>query len=309
MRRLAIAPCILVLLPYFSGFGAEPIGVVFSGERVELEGNLVSGGATLFEGNLVSSLGAGAELRLRSGARVVLETESKVRVYAKRLVLERGAGEVEIGPEFQVEARGLRLSAESGPAMARLALTGASKLQAAVDSGLVRVASPGGFLVARMRPGMSLEFEPQQTAPGVEPPFEMTGCLERRNGRFILSDPVSGVVEEVRGEGLEREAGNAVEVTARLVAGAKPTVEGASEVIQILRLRRVSRGCPAVTAPQPGGPGKPGAPAPTTAPLPETAGMSAGKKAVIAGVVVGGAGAGAAVILLKKKEEKGTISP
>jgi hypothetical protein len=88
--------------------------------------------------------------------------------------------------------------------------------------------------------------------------------------------------------------GNTIEVTATVIPGAKP-MEGSMEVIQITRLRRVSRGCAAAAPPPPSVP-KPG--------------MSGARKAVIAGVIVGGAGAGAAVYLTTRKSaNKGTISP
>ncbi|MGQ9633336.1 MAG: hypothetical protein ACUVXB_03740 [Bryobacteraceae bacterium] len=96
------------------------------------------------------------------------------------------------------------------------------------------------------------------------------------------------------------EGGNVVEITARLMPGVNP-IEGAMEVIQVSRLRRVSRGRPVAAPPAPAAPG------PTPAP---PAGMSGAKKAVIAGVIVGGAGAGAAVFLLHKKEKQpGTVNP
>jgi len=202
-----------------------------------------------------------------------------------------------------------RVVGGGGGGAGRVAIVGGGSVRGVGASGGVRVTAPAGVTVARMRRGMALEFEAQQK-PAVEPPFEITGCLERRPGGYVLADPVTGVVEEVRGERLDQEVGNVVEITARLLPGVKP-IEGAMEVIQVLRLRRVSRGCP-ITAPSPAPQAKPGAaPAPAPTPLPAPpAGMSGAKKAVIAGVVVGGAGAGAAVFLLQKKEkQQGTISP
>jgi len=130
----------------------------------------------------------------------------------------------------------------------------------------------------------------------------MTGCVERRDGRFVLRDPLTGVVEEIRGTGLAREVGRMVEVTAVALEGEKP-VEGAQEVVFVRRLRRVAGSCPApeeaAAAPQ-----KPAAAPPARQP-----GMSAGAKAAIAGVIIGGAGAGAAVYWkVKQNEQKGAIS-
>jgi hypothetical protein len=200
--------------------------------------------------------------------------------------------EVAGGDAYRIEAHGLRLVPEGKDAAARVLISGQRKVQAAVLSGALRVTAADGTVVALMRPGTALEFAPQQVT-GADATFEMRGCLERRQDRFVLRDVVSGVMEEVRGKGLEGEVGRLVEVTAKTVPGVTP-IEGAQEVIEISRIRRVAANC---IAPSPAG----------TAP---PQGMSGAKKAVIAGVVVGGAGAGAAVYLLSRKSnDPGTISP
>jgi len=116
----------------------------------------------------------------------------------------------------------------------------------------MRLASVDGTVVALVRPGAPLELAPLQVADE-QPPFEMSGCLERRQGRFVMRDLISGVVEEVRGNRLELEVGNTVQVTAKVVPGATP-MEGAREVVEISRLRRISTGCASAA---------PGAEAPT----------------------------------------------
>jgi hypothetical protein len=105
----------------------------------------------------------------------------------------------------------------------------------------MRLATADGSVVALLRPGSPLEFAPLQVTDA-QPPFEMSGCLERRQGRFVMRDLISGVVEEVRGNRLELEVGNTVQVTAKVVPGATP-MEGATEVVEISRLRRISTGC------------------------------------------------------------------
>lgn len=306
MHRSALALCLLIALCCLI-LASDPVGVLQGIGVFQVNGNPVVGNATLLDGSLVESSDSGGELRLTSGVRLWLYTNSAGRVYARRFVLERGAGQWESSEGSILEAGGLRLLAEGGRAAGRVALVNAGRVQAVADTGVLRVTNAAGVTVARMRAGMALEFELQQK-PAVEPPFDITGCVERRTGGYVLTDPVTGVVEELRGERLEQEVGNVVEITARLMSGVKP-IEGAMEVIQVLRLRRVSRGCPVAAPPAPATPGAPQPTAPAPAPAP-SAGMSGAKKAVIAGVVVGGAGAGAAVFLLQKKEKQpGTVSP
>ena len=288
MYRLAVALCALLFVLAGPSLAAA-IGVALADGSFHIDNHPVVGNATLFEGNRLETDAATPELRLYSGARMRLAANSRGALFEDRLVLEKGMSEVEGGNAYRIEAHGLRLSPEGKDAAARVAISGERKVQAAVLSGSLRVTTADGTLVALMRPGTALEFAPQQVS-GVQAPFEMSGCLERRQDRFVLRDVVSGVVEELRGSRLALEAGNMVQVTARVVPGAAP-IEGAQEVIEISRIRRISTGCAAAAAAAP------------------NQGMSGAKKAVIAGVVVGGAGAGAAVYLVSQKNsDQGTIS-
>jgi hypothetical protein len=289
MYRLAVALCVLLFVLAGPSPGAA-IGVAVADGSFRIDSVPVVGNATLFEGNRLETDAATSELRLYGGARVRLAANSRGALFQDRLVLEKGMSEVEGGNAYRIEARGLRLWPEGKNAAARVFVGGERKVQAAVLSGALRVTTADGTVVALMRSGTALEFVPQQAA-NAQAVFEMSGCLERRQDRFVLRDVVSAVMEELRGSRLELEVGNTVQVTARVVPGAAP-IEGAQEVIEVSRIRRISAGCAAA------------------APTAPAQGMSGAKKAVIAGVVVGGAGAGAAVYLVSKKNNNpATISP
>jgi hypothetical protein len=288
MYRLVVALCALLLV--FAGPSlAAAIGVAIADGSFRIDSHPVVGNATLFEGNRLETDAATPELRLYGGARMRLAANSRGALFEDRLVLEKGMSEVEGGNSYRIEAHGLRLLPEGKDAAARVVISGERKVQAAVLSGFLRVTTADGTVVALMRSGTALEFAPQQVS-GVQAPFEMSGCLERRQDRFVLRDVISGVVEELRGSRLALEVGNMVQVTARVVPGVAP-IEGAQEVIEISRIRRISTGCAAAAL------------------ATQNPGMSGAKKAVIAGVVVGGAGAGAAVYLVSQKNaDTGTIS-
>ncbi len=81
-----------------------------------------------------------------------------------------------------------------------------------------------------------------QEVTGAQATFDMSGCLMSLNGRLLLREPVSGVLEEVRGGGVGREVGNSVEITGSIVPDAKPA-EGAREVVQVIRVRRLGGNC------------------------------------------------------------------
>ncbi len=321
MYRLTIALCVFLSVSSLPS-SAAAIGVVKSTGAVKLDDHMAAANATIFDGSRLETGATSGELDLAGGVRLRLAAASRGRVYADRLVLEEGIGELERGAGYRLEALGLRVISSSPGSAVRVALVGQGKLQALALAGAPQVTTADGTVVAVLRPGVGLEFQPQEST-GAQVPFEMTGCLERREGRFVLRDPLTGVVEEVRGQRLDGEVGRMLEVTATVIPGAKP-VAGALEVIQIRRMRRVGGSCAvagetAQTAPEAATPAKAAetaaARAPAARPSTPAAGPAAGGgkggsgKAVIGGVIVGGAAAGAVVYWqTQKKDETGTIS-
>jgi hypothetical protein len=309
--------CFLPIVALAAGWrlgAAEPLGVAVAGGTFWVDERPVASHATVHGGNWIRAADSALELRLFAGARLRLAAGSRAQVHAERLVLEQGAGQILPGPQYTFEARGLRVQADAG-ARGTIALLGERAVEVAAEEGALRVMRDPRPLVAVVRAGMALRFEVQAPA-GAQLPFEMTGCLERRDNRYVMRDLVTGILIEVRGRGLDREVGNVVEVTAVSLPGAQPA-PGAQEVVQIRRLSRQRRGCPPAPGVAPAPPKPEAPPTPPAQPVPEAKptppapaprrGMSGAAKAVIAGVVIGGAGAGAAVFLIQRKKE--TISP
>ncbi len=293
---------------------ADALGVAVAGGTFWVDERPVATHATVHDGSRIQAEDSALELRLFGGARLRLAAQSRAQVHAERLVLEHGASQILPGSQYALETRGLRVQADAG-ARGTITLHGERAVEVAAEEGALHVMRDPRPLVAVVRAGMALRFEVQAPA-GAQLPFEMTGCLERRDNRYVIRDLVTGILIEVRGRGLEREVGNVVEVTAVSLPGVQP-VPGAQEVIQIRGLSRQRRGCP----PAPGiapAPAKPEAPpTPPPQPVPEAKpappvpaqrrGMSGAAKAVIAGVIIGGAGAGATIFLTQREKE--TISP
>jgi len=305
----ALVTLILVLVLSYPLQSASAIGMAVADGGFQIDGSPVSGNTTIFEGSVLETGNVASELQLEAGQRLVLASGSRGQIFRDHMVLEKGVSEVTGGSEYRVEARGLRVAPQVSGAAARVMVEGERRLRVAALSGTFRVMTVTGRTVALLEPGMALVFEPQ--APGQLPEFTMTGCMERRGSQYVIRDLVAGVLEEVRGSGLDRYVGDVVEVTGRDLPNVKP-VTGADEVIQIISIRRVSGGCPAPPAPAKLPAAVPAAPpaAPpegAAAPAPSAGGMSGAAKAVIAGVVIGGAGAGAAIYLTQKKDS-GTIS-
>jgi hypothetical protein len=68
----------------------------------------------------------------------------------------------------------------------------------------------------------------------------VTGCLENRDGKVVITDQTTNVAMEVRGVGIEKEVGNHVEITGVSDAGS-PTVKGASQIVNVGAFRRVGK--------------------------------------------------------------------
>ena len=292
MRRLTVQAFLSVVLTETLAFGlasGPAIGLATATGSFRLDNSQVFGNATLFEGASVQTDEASSRLQLNNGARIELAPESRARVFVDRVMLDQGLGELTSSSGYRVEARTLRISAASA-ATARILIDGPNTVMVAAENGPVHVYNKIGLLVANLSAGTSLSFEPQA---GQEESFKMAGCLLKKEKKFILVDQTSNQVVELRGDNLEANWGNRIEIAGTAFRAATP-VAGATQVIQVTTVKAVGTGgCLAVAGTIPG------------AELPSQkargpAGAEASKHtgAIIAGVVVGaGAAVGAAVAL------------
>lgn len=234
-----------------------------------------------------------SQLRLTNGVEMRLASDSRGTVFRDRLILERGAGQIESADRFLIEAKGLHILAEGPAAAGRVAVTDDQMVQVAALRGHFRVLTADGITVAAMAAGKALAFDAAQA--GASAPWSMAGCLFERNGRYLLRDETTAVTVEVRGAGLATSVGNQVAITGVVVPGVQPA-DGAAQMIQVSTVRQTGEACSSL----------PGAARPAK---PEAKGGASGKrKAVIAGVIVAAAGAGAGIGLTRPAEEPPTIS-
>jgi hypothetical protein len=280
-----------------AGLAASPaIGVATAKGSFRVDNATVTGNATLFEGTLVETGRAGSMLQLADGVRMRLGSASRGQVYRKRLLLEKGEGQFENAGQFRVEAEKLQILPGSADAKAHVALKGDDRVQVAALAGNLRVTNADGLLLASLEAGTALEFEPQ--AAGAAPPFTVTGCLQKQEGRYLLKADTAGVTFELTGSALEGSLGQRVEVTGTGAPGAQP----GTTVIRVVRVKRIAGNC--VSAPsrkdQPADSGR-------AAGQGSSSGLSGTAKAVIAGVAIAAAGAGTTMALIDE-EPKATIS-
>ena len=227
------------------GMAAAPaIGTVIAGGAFRLDHADVNGNATLFEGSLLETAAAASTVSLASGARLSLEAASRGKLFGDRLVLEKGEARLDNGTGFHLEARGLRVQPERGATTGRVALEGARRVRVAALTGSFRILNAQGQLIANLPAGAALAFEPQQTSSAAT---RVTGVVESRNGRYLMTDEVTNVTVEVVGPNVAAEAGKRVEITGSLDTGATPAT-GASQVVRVSQVRRLPSNGPATAA-------------------------------------------------------------
>jgi len=276
------------------------IGVISSAGDFLLDGRRVRGTATLLPGVRVQALGAPSRLVWKSGTELELSPGSAVIAHADRAVVQAGLARLRLVEGFSVEAAGFQVRGSGKEAAGELAVVSKPVLQVAALSGAFRVFDSRGLLLAEVIPGAALQLEAQQ--PGLQLPSVVSGCLMRKQGRFVLYDEVTRLVVELRGTGLEKEWGNRVQVVGTTDAAATSPV--GAQVIDVSSVTRLSvGGCGALAqslgAEVPAGVAaapKPAQPAPQP-----RQGMSAGAKVAIVAAVAGGAGAGAFLATQKKE--------
>jgi hypothetical protein len=280
----------------FQGVAAGPsIGIAMAEGPFRIDRTDVKGNASLFDGSDIETGVASSKLRIHGGTRLEIGSDSQARVFATHAVLERGGGQLESGSAYSLEARTLRIGTGGPKTIARVRLDGRGAVLVSAVNGPVRVSTAAGVLIANLAPGRNLRFDPQAAVENV---FEITGCLLKKTGRFVVVDQTTNQVFEVRGTDLTAELGNRVTVKGTGAAADINPVAGAVRVIMVQAVTQVAPGGCLGAAASVGADPPPGTRATTTEP--PAKGVN---KAVIAGVVVAAAaGAGIAVAASNKSK-------
>ena len=222
------------------------IGVATANGNFQVNSSQVRGSSTLMDGTVIETGSASSQVQMNNGAHVRVAAGSRAKIYEGRLILEKGVGELDSSTAFQVEAHSLRISNAGPNTVARVRITSPNQVMVAALKGPVRVTNAAGFLIANIAAGGALSFDPEVGATG---PTKVTGCLENRDGKVVITDQTTNVTMEVRGAGVEKEVGNHVELTGASEAGSA-TVNGASQAINVSAFKRVGKAgaCPSKAA-------------------------------------------------------------
>ncbi len=222
----------------------QAIGTVVANGSFQIDHARVWGNATLFNGSVIETAAASSQVRLNQGVQLRLASSTRATVYENRLVLESGYSQIDSGANYQLEARSLHVAPAVRDAVALVHVANERKVVVAALQGSVRVTNAAGLLIANIEAGKSLDFEPQES--GAAAPTQASGCLLSKNGAFILAEQTANLVLELTGPGLEQELGNRVEIAGEAEKSA-PAVAGATQLIKVVQLKRISKGgCSAI---------------------------------------------------------------
>ena len=277
-------------------FGAAAvIGVVSAEGSFRLDHTPAIAHATVFEGSVIESEASTPRLDLKDGAWARLATSSRVRIFPHRMTIEQGTAEIGGAARYDLEAGGLDIRPANDRAWVRIEVRSRRQVLVASSGAETRVYTSVGLLVAKVRAGATLSFDPQAGPPSSA---QVPGCLLTKGGRYIVVDLETRQVVEVTGQDVSKEVGNRVVVTGAAVAGATP-VAPATQVIRIVTLTHVAAGGCVAVASDVGADSVPRAPAEAVAaPSHKTAYI------VLGVAVAGGAIAGVAVVETSKKSSQ-----
>lgn len=265
---------VLLLTLWMSGIApaaATALGVATANGNFRLDHSQVAGNATVFDGSLIETGKDMSDVSLAGGMKVRLGADSRGQVFAGRLALQQGAGQVS-GSKYLIEAQGLRVLPVTPDATVRVALGPRTLVEVAAITGSFHVETAAGVRVANMSAGAALSFTEQA---GAAPPTVLCGDVGRVDGKLLLTDKVSGVTVELVGEHLDPFIGKSISVTGN---------RSGNDALHVLMVRRDA--CGLVAAGDDGG-GSGSSGGSSTGPVAVSAGGL--PHIAIAGIAIGGA--------------------
>lgn len=228
---LASAALSLALVPAFAATPA--IGVAMSEGTILVNDTQTPGNTTVFDGTTLQTQKSFSQIRLKDGAQLRLESESRGKLFSDHVDLQQGSAKIW---DYSANANGLSVRADRDSS-ATVTMKG-KVVEVAALTGNVRVFTAAGMNVANLIPGRALDLLPQDA--GASSPSTLTGCPVRSGGNTLLKDETSNVTAQLRGGNVR--AGQRVQVTGTLVPNATPA-SGATQVINVTSVKAVGGSC------------------------------------------------------------------
>jgi hypothetical protein len=221
----------------FLATAAPPsIGFVKSNGTFRVDGSTIRGNSSLVEGNVVETTEARSVLQI-GGVRIALLPDSRAKVYRDRTVFEKGSGIASSADQYVIEAAVVRVAPTTKDSIVQVELRGAASVAVTAQTGGASVRSGTGILLASLRSGEALAFEPQA---GAAEAMNLSGVLEQKGGRFLLTDATSHVAVELQGPDLAKYVGQRVDISGSIIPGASPAA-GAFQVVRVVSIKALPR--------------------------------------------------------------------
>ena len=218
-----ISGCCLLIL----AAAPLPIGTIRSNGEFRVDGAVIGDNGTLFEGSIVETASARSVLQLGK-LQLTLLPMSRAKIYRGRTVLEKGSELVSGAEKHVVEAFGMRIAASTATSSVQVQIPAPGRVDVAARDGGAEVHNSSGILVASLRAGMSLAFEPQENPKTVK----IAGTVVAANGRLFVVDITTNVTVELVGADLEKYVGKKVQISGEIVVDAKPLAP-ATQVVRV----------------------------------------------------------------------------
>ncbi len=230
---LLICSCLITV----TSAASSNIGLVMTTGEVEIDGSRVPGPAVIFSGSLISSGDRSSNLQFSDGTSAVMKPGATMTVYRERSVLQRGVTMQRGVDKHSLLADGLRISGETPNAAVLVGVKDASYFEVAAQEGESDVWTSSGSLVARVEPGMTLNFALSQ-ATGTQENTDVRLCGDLQQN-YQLTDVLSNVTYQLQGTDLGPLVGKSVRVTGTILGNPSST----PRVIAVSKIQKLNHPC------------------------------------------------------------------
>jgi len=222
------AICLISLgCPLVLAAAPPSIGTIRSSGEFRVDGAVIKDNGTLFEGSTVETAEARSVVQL-GNLQLTLLPMSRATIYRDRTVLQKGSEVVSGAGKHVVEALGMRIAPSAATSSVQVEIPTPGRVAVAARDGGAEVHNASGILVASLRAGMSLAFEPQGNPKAVK----ITGKVIATHGRFLMIDVTTNVTAEIVGTDLTKYVGKKTQVSGEIVPDATPLAP-ATEVVRV----------------------------------------------------------------------------
>ena len=233
-----LSTSILTVVSALGLMAASSIGVVKSPGEFRLDGSTIRNNATVFDGDVIETSAARSVISI-GNTHFAMLPDSRVTIYRDKVQIEKGSGIVSNSTGYEVEAGPVRITPNSSDAALSISVIGDKRVVASALTGGGTVSSAEGVLIAKLNPGMPLEFEGQQGT--AEPNVTVTGVLKLGKGadnKDYLTDDVTKVKYLVEGQDVSQYVGKAVTLSGS-VSPAPPGIP-ADQVLHLATIKKAA---------------------------------------------------------------------